>query len=148
MSQFQVRFDDDGDREIEWDDGWCAGKFHGRQEMSKSFTTLVRMPLFSLQGWAKEWTLGCVNPGSLWPRGGGEFTQPRDHSFAQSCSAGGRIHVVARRWDLIVIALQQLLFGEFEQSNLEVHSSTPKKLSASSLRRSFLPASQQRTAFR
>ena len=33
-----------------------------------------------------------------------------------------------RGWHLIVIApLQQLLLGEFEQSNFEVHSSTPKK---------------------
>ena len=40
-----------------------------------------------IQGWAKEWSLGCVN---LQPaaRGSQEagFTQPRDHSFAQPCT--------------------------------------------------------------
>ena len=39
-----------------------------------------------LQGWAKEWALGCVNPASwLPPAAGGEFTQPRAHSFAHLC---------------------------------------------------------------
>ena len=33
-----------------------------------------------VQGWAKEWTLGCVNPTSWLPlAAGGEFTQPRAH---------------------------------------------------------------------
>ena len=40
-----------------------------------------------IQGWAKEWSLGCVN---LRPtaRGNQEagFTQPRDHFFAQPCT--------------------------------------------------------------
>ena len=37
----------------------------------------------NVQGWAKEWALGCVNPASwLPPTAGGEFTQPRAHSFA------------------------------------------------------------------
>ena len=36
------------------------------------------------RGWAKEWTLGCVNPTSWLPLADeGEFTQPRAHSFAQ-----------------------------------------------------------------
>ena len=40
-----------------------------------------------LQGWAKEWTQGCVNPASwlslpAWR----EFTQPRAHYFAQPCN--------------------------------------------------------------
>ena len=40
-----------------------------------------------IQGWAKEWALGCVNPASwLPPAAGGEFTQPRTHSFAHLCS--------------------------------------------------------------
>ena len=39
-----------------------------------------------MQGWAKEWSLGCVNPASWLPlAAGGEFTQPRDHSLAQPC---------------------------------------------------------------
>ena len=36
-------------------------------------------------------TLGCVNPASwLCLAAGGEFTQPRDHSFAQPCSWGAK----------------------------------------------------------
>ena len=40
----------------------------------------------SIQGWTKEWALGCVNS-CLAARGSQEagFTQPRDHSFAQPC---------------------------------------------------------------
>ena len=39
-----------------------------------------------VQGWAKEWSLGCVNSRPA-ARGSQEagFTQPRDHSFAQHC---------------------------------------------------------------
>ena len=41
---------------------------------------------WTLQGWAKEWALGCVYPASWLPlAAGGEFTQPRAHSFAQPC---------------------------------------------------------------
>ena len=41
-----------------------------------------------VQGWAKEWALGCVNPASWLPlAAGGEFTQPRAHSFAHLCTA-------------------------------------------------------------
>ena len=38
----------------------------------------------SIQGWAKEWSLGCVNscPAARGSQEAG-FTQPRDHSFAQ-----------------------------------------------------------------
>ena len=40
----------------------------------------------TLQGWAKEWALGCVNSP---PAAGGSdeagFTQPRAHFFAQPC---------------------------------------------------------------
>ena len=40
-----------------------------------------------VQGWAKEWALGCVKPASwLPPAAGGEFTQPRAHSFAHLCT--------------------------------------------------------------
>ena len=40
-----------------------------------------------VQGWAKEWSLGCVNPASWLPVAvGHKFTQPRDHSFAQPCT--------------------------------------------------------------
>ena len=43
--------------------------------------------LVHVQGWAKEWALGCVNPASwLSLAAGGEFTQPRAHSFAQPCT--------------------------------------------------------------
>ena len=42
---------------------------------------------YSVQGWAKEWALGCVNPASRLPlAAGGEFTQPRARSFAQPCT--------------------------------------------------------------
>ena len=52
---------------------------HARQSVVFSMWTHV-------EGWAKEWTLGCVNPASwLSLAAGGEFTQPRDHSFAQPC---------------------------------------------------------------
>ena len=39
-----------------------------------------------IHGWAKEWSLGCVNSRPT-ARGSQEagFTQPRDHSFAQRC---------------------------------------------------------------
>ena len=37
----------------------------------------------AVQGWAKEWALGCVNSPPPAARGG--FTQPRAHYFAQSC---------------------------------------------------------------
>ena len=38
------------------------------------------------RGWAEEWSLGCVNPTSWLPLAARrEFTQPTDHSFAQSC---------------------------------------------------------------
>ena len=41
----------------------------------------------NLQGWAKEWTLGCVNPASKLPlAAGGELTQPGAYSFAQPCT--------------------------------------------------------------
>ena len=43
----------------------------------------LRHPSRTLQGWEKKWALGCVNPASwLPPAAGGEFTQPRAHSFA------------------------------------------------------------------
>ena len=48
----------------------------------------VVLHMYSIQGWPKESTLGCVNPASdcLWPRGG-ELTQPReDHSLAHPCT--------------------------------------------------------------
>ena len=39
-----------------------------------------------VQGSAKRWALGCVNPASWLPLATGcEFTQSRDHSFAQPC---------------------------------------------------------------
>ena len=39
-----------------------------------------------VRGWAKEWSLGCVNPASWLPLAAGrEFPQPGDHSFAQPC---------------------------------------------------------------
>ena len=41
-----------------------------------------------VQGWAKEWSLGCVNSRPA-ARGSQEekFTHPRDHSFAQPCNS-------------------------------------------------------------
>ena len=43
--------------------------------------------LLHVQGWAKEWSLGCVNSRPA-ARGSREarFTQPRDHSSAQPCT--------------------------------------------------------------
>ena len=53
---------------------------------------------YTLQGWAKEWTLGCVNPASWLPLvAGGEFTQPRDHSLAQHCTSLSLFHPAAVR---------------------------------------------------
>ena len=44
------------------------------------------LTLAYIQGCAKEWALGCLNPASwLPPTAGGEFTQPRAHSFAHLC---------------------------------------------------------------
>ena len=38
------------------------------------------MKIKNVQGWAKEWALGCVNPASWFPLAAGvEFTQPRVH---------------------------------------------------------------------
>ena len=43
-------------------------------------------PRIKLQGSAKRWALGCVNPASwLSLAAEREFTQPRDHYFAQPC---------------------------------------------------------------
>ena len=40
----------------------------------------------NIKNWAKQWSLGWVNPASWLPlAAGGEYTQPRDHSFAQPC---------------------------------------------------------------
>ena len=40
-----------------------------------------------VQGWAKGWALGCVNPASWLPLAArGEFTQPRAHLFADPCT--------------------------------------------------------------
>ena len=60
---------------------------------SNSTTAPTRMfsnrRIVGLHTWTKNWTLGCVNPASTLPlAAGGEFTQPRDHSFAQPCSGG------------------------------------------------------------
>ena len=43
--------------------------------------------IINYRAWAKEWSLGCVNP-VFWLSlaAGREFTQPRDHSFAQPCT--------------------------------------------------------------
>ena len=41
----------------------------------------------TLQGWAKEWSLGCVNLASWLPLAAGrEFTQPSDPFFVQPCT--------------------------------------------------------------
>ena len=40
----------------------------------------------NIQGWTKEWSLGCVIPASwLLLAVGARFTQPRDHSFNLPC---------------------------------------------------------------
>ena len=40
----------------------------------------------TVQGWAKEWSLGCVIPASWLPlAAGGEFTQPTAHLLADPC---------------------------------------------------------------
>ena len=44
-----------------------------------------------VQGWAKEWFLGCVNPASWLPLvAGRKFTQPGAHLIAQLCSTYAR----------------------------------------------------------
>ena len=46
----------------------------------------IHQNVLKIQGWAKEWALGCVNSPPA-PRGSQEagFTQPRAHSFAHPC---------------------------------------------------------------
>ena len=56
----------------------------GRSENGRHFPQAGRR---ILQSWAKEWSLGCVNPASRLPLAAGrKFTQPRSHSFAQPCT--------------------------------------------------------------
>ena len=59
-----------------------------------TFLSLLRS---TLQGWAKEWSLGCVNSRPA-ARGSQEagFTQPRDHSFAQPCIMSRNFPDIAR----------------------------------------------------
>ena len=46
-----------------------------------------------LQSWAKECSLGCVNPASWLPLAAGhEFTQPRDHLIANLCKKHSAMH--------------------------------------------------------
>ena len=53
-------------------------------EQKKIWTRVLLLYQGSVQSWAKEWSLSCVNPASrLLLAVGGEFTQPRDHSSAQ-----------------------------------------------------------------
>ena len=57
---------------------------------NRSLCMRARSIRHSVQGWAKEWPLGCENPASLLPlAAGGEFTQPRDYSFAHPCTRLG-----------------------------------------------------------
>ena len=58
-----------------------------------------------LQGWAKEWTLGCVNPTSwLPPTAGGEFTQPRAHSFAHLCTSECKL-TLNYQYDILQVSM-------------------------------------------
>ena len=70
--------------------------WHGKWLMSKlvELSNWRQQNLHSLknhnghpvQGWAKEWYLGCVNTVSWLPLATRrEFTQPGEHSFAQPC---------------------------------------------------------------
>ena len=48
--------------------------------------TFITTPHYQLQGWAKEWSLGCMIPASWLPLAAGrQFTQPRNHSVARPC---------------------------------------------------------------
>ena len=62
--------------EIGYRDSWRSLEIRGQ----------FKACLWCIQGCAKEWTLGCMNPASWLPLAAGcKFTQPRDHSFAQPC---------------------------------------------------------------
>ena len=58
---------------------------HGCRSCTTTKKT-AKLVLLILQGWAKEWSLGCVKSRPV-ARGSQEegFTQPRDHSFAKPC---------------------------------------------------------------
>ena len=58
-----------------------------------------RIKIEILQGWAKKWFLGCVNPASWLPLAARrEFTQHRDHSFAHSCNNEPKLLMLCRSW--------------------------------------------------
>ena len=60
--------------------GWVRGRW---KEVMIAASALVGR---EVQGWAKEWSKGCVNPASGLPLATGrEFTQPRDHLLADPC---------------------------------------------------------------
>ena len=62
-------------------------KFEGRHYIYILLTTKGGAKIPQLQGWAKEWDLGCVNspPAARGCQEAG-YTQPRAHSFAQPCT--------------------------------------------------------------
>ena len=67
----------------------------GHRQKSSRRRSVVRVTLpvpVSVQGSAKEWSLGCVIPAS-WPplAVGAHFTQPRDPSFADPCIEFGKL---------------------------------------------------------
>ena len=66
------------------DRGSAATRAHPRE--IGEFMVYYRK-LGGVQSWAKEWSLGCVNPASGLPlaMGGVKFTQPRDYSLAHPC---------------------------------------------------------------
>ena len=74
----------------------CAVDLHRNKHVCLTGACVLTSVIFvyDVQGWAKEWSLGCVN---LHPtaRGSQEagFKQPRDHSVAEPCTVG---HVLFR----------------------------------------------------
>ena len=65
---------------------WCKISSHRLLGMPNERTPPHTRYAYHIQGWAKEWSLDCVNSPPA-TRGSQEvgFTQPREHSFAQPC---------------------------------------------------------------
>ena len=78
QSGFAVTLDKMDDRRRSGRNIWLAGGCLSDTTTSRDGKKLC------VQGWAKEWSLGCVNLASWLPLVlGHEFTQPRYRSFAQ-----------------------------------------------------------------
>ena len=106
-----LKFARESGTEGEWK---CARR---RDITAEIFTHFLTQKLYtaeynslSLQRWAKEWALGCVN--SPIAAGGSQeagFTQPRAHSFAQPCTWNTLTLELILKLDLRCMLRQQTL---------------------------------------